>query len=506
MKTSLFGALAAGLCCGWASAASYDAASGMLTLDRVQVGPTSYLARLRDLGNLRFHLQEAIESAGAGGEVDARYDPASLLVDIPLVEAFGGLYHFRLQNQGDWQFQLISSSFVSSDTAGPFEPDDRLQQARDILVADSTDQVRALESASDQDWISFYADADTIYTLRIADSSVGRGIDPVLAVFDAQGIQLATTDLGFEGEGESLDWTAPVTGIYYLRVSHNSQVAWGADNGYGLRVFESTAPQVGMLRGSVRDACTWLPVAGASIVTEPYDETRSHDSGSYGLPLNPGEYRLTVSASGFPVQTASASIQENGLSCVNFDLGDAGACADSGALDQVSAMFLAYTGRPASASEAGYWSSYYRKTGNLAPLQTLLGSASEYLGRYAAGSAEDAINRYHRLSFGRDAGAAEIGNWVQRLGDGRSSLVSIGYDIWQSVGGSDRQVANNRISAAKRFSSRLAENYRQFDSSQGNAASAICDTIGASATSLDAANQKLDALLAGLPTQANSCQ
>jgi hypothetical protein len=98
----------------------------------------------------------------------------------------------------------------------PFEPDNTRDQARNIDL--NTSQRHSLCPAGDNDWVSFVATPDKVYTMETLNLT--PSVDTVITLFDAQGNFLFENDDYQPGSGlhSRIDWSFQQTGVYFLRI------------------------------------------------------------------------------------------------------------------------------------------------------------------------------------------------------------------------------------------------------------------------------------------------
>jgi hypothetical protein len=86
--------------------------------------------------------------------------------------------------------------------------------ATPVEVGDIVDGT--IESAGDEDWFAFEAEAGVAYVFEVQLNGLG---DSTLALLDASGVQIEFNDdaLGV-GLASRIEWTAPEAGTYYLKV------------------------------------------------------------------------------------------------------------------------------------------------------------------------------------------------------------------------------------------------------------------------------------------------
>lgn len=110
------------------------------------------------------------------------------------------------------------------------EPDDNYDAAN-AIPSDGTLFTSLFDISGDNDWFSFKGIASADYTFQT--DNLADGVDTIIEIFDIDGLsQLSSDDNSGEGLASKLSWTAPATGIYYLRVSQNSGSSYGCDASY----------------------------------------------------------------------------------------------------------------------------------------------------------------------------------------------------------------------------------------------------------------------------------
>ena len=115
-----------------------------------------------------------------------------------------------------------------------YEPDDTPEQATSIST-DGTPQTHNFHVPGDEDWVRFEATVGISYTIETGN--LGPGSDTVLHLYDTDGsTELVMNDDGGEGLASQIVWTAPESGLYYLRVHHYDGESYGADTQYDIWV------------------------------------------------------------------------------------------------------------------------------------------------------------------------------------------------------------------------------------------------------------------------------
>ena len=102
-----------------------------------------------------------------------------------------------------------------------YEPDDGLLQAS-VLIAPGVQWNHTCHRAGDADWIRFNATAGITYALRTFNLTANG--DTIISLHDSLGTELAKNDDYLPGSRWSgIDWTAPTTGKYFMRIIGSGQ-------------------------------------------------------------------------------------------------------------------------------------------------------------------------------------------------------------------------------------------------------------------------------------------
>jgi hypothetical protein len=112
-----------------------------------------------------------------------------------------------------------------------YEPDDSPALATRIELGETQRHNRHV--AGDEDWISFQAEAGSTYVIEA--SRLGDQADTVVYLYDGQGNELALDDDGGDEDRASrLRWTAPDTGLFFVKVGNWLPTWAGPGTGYDL--------------------------------------------------------------------------------------------------------------------------------------------------------------------------------------------------------------------------------------------------------------------------------
>jgi len=158
------------------------------------------------------------------------------------VGADGHTYYFRARardhagNLGEYAagdgdaYHLVETCPTAADM---YEPDDTHTTAGWILP-NTDSQVHNVHAEGDQDWVRFIAFAGHTYTLTTTNS--GGHADTVLYLYASDGTTLIdwNDDDPSNWPASRLEWQPSLSGVYYVKVNHWDQYAYGCTTEYGL--------------------------------------------------------------------------------------------------------------------------------------------------------------------------------------------------------------------------------------------------------------------------------
>lgn len=135
----------------------------------------------------------------------------------------------------DGYFDLQAELACPADTK---EPNDDASFASTILP-DGTSEAHLFDSPGDEDW--FRLDTTLNERYLIATDNLGTGVDTSVEVYDTDGVTLLySDDNNGNGGASSLEFVAPTTGAYYIRIIPAPSSASGCDAHYELRASKMT--------------------------------------------------------------------------------------------------------------------------------------------------------------------------------------------------------------------------------------------------------------------------
>lgn len=251
------------------------------------------------------HPQLPGQAVSGAFEIDLAYDPGSGRYEgvIDDVSCFGDYSISVFAVDVDGALSLPASTAVHQ-KAGPdvFETDDSPADAGPVIVDAAEAQHRNFHDDGDKDWIRFYAKAGEIY--EIVTENLGDDCDTVVQVFDTDGVT-PLTDLaqfgdnnGF-GVGESIPWSCPTNGIYYIRITHADPSAFGPACRYDFRVNNTKADYPGLVYGRVVDAAG-RGIAGGKVHSDlGGDAALTFTDGYFCMSLPAVTHSITADAPAF---------------------------------------------------------------------------------------------------------------------------------------------------------------------------------------------------------------
>ncbi len=288
-------------------------------------------------------------------------NPETPLTDLPVVELlpvgdnrFEGTYDgfmllgiyeisvFAIDKNGN--LSSPKTTRFTQTTVGPdsYEEDDDSEQAKVIVINDTSPQNHNFDVSGDEDWVKFYGISGEHYTIQV--DNPGANCDAVIEVRDTKNNPvLPPRDDQGPGEPEMLDWTCPKDGIYYVMVRNNDSAIFGENSQYELKVYRPIMFS-GLIAGMITQACTEQIIAGAIIKTTSGASAISKPNGAYLMAPSPGTFTLTAEASGFKMATENnVTIKDGEVKTKHFQLftdveGDVNNSGDTDLADAVSAL------------------------------------------------------------------------------------------------------------------------------------------------------------------------
>jgi hypothetical protein len=157
----------------------------------------------------------------------------------------GHTYYFRTRpwdmagNVGAYTDGTLSRAVnTCSVSADAYESDNSSASAHNV-IPNAGAQTHNFHVEQDNDWLAFTAFAGMTYT--IATANTGGHADTVVELYDSSGSTLLAVndDDPDNWPASRLEWVAPSTGNYLLRVYHWEPTGAGCTTAYGIAI---TAP------------------------------------------------------------------------------------------------------------------------------------------------------------------------------------------------------------------------------------------------------------------------
>ncbi len=249
--------------------------------------------------------------------------------------ALGGTYtasFYAQDNEGAVSIPLTASATRMDD----YEVDNSDGQAKPIIVDDPA-QYHSFHTVTDEDWVTFTADAGKSYTIK-ADP-VGEEADIILQLIgpDGTGIDITVDDvpageqpLGAEVHIQSVYYNSDQDrndGIYKVRVRLNTTVT-NQPSDYTLAVTtDGGGSGSTSVAGQIRDAdgngvgLAFVKVTGTGETNGSSSTFSLTPAGDYSLGDGPGTYELSASKAGYTLQSPLAvTIPETGTTIAHLTL------------------------------------------------------------------------------------------------------------------------------------------------------------------------------------------
>jgi murein DD-endopeptidase MepM/ murein hydrolase activator NlpD len=126
------------------------------------------------------------------------------------------------------------------------EPNDNYS-AGTLLVPNSTLQNQRFDILKDEDWFRLETSAGAKYTLWTGDLTTG--VDTVLEIYDTDGVTVLTLNDNDGNNAASLvEWYAPASGIYFIRITRAPNSSYGCDASYSMSVVQEVRAYFPLIR------------------------------------------------------------------------------------------------------------------------------------------------------------------------------------------------------------------------------------------------------------------
>ncbi len=119
--------------------------------------------------------------------------------------------------------------------ADAYENDETAVAASLISLGET--QTHNFDHLGDEDWLRFNAQAGMTYTLRT--SNLGVSADTYLYLYDSDGTTLLASNDDYDSALSSyIEWAAPASGVYYVRIRHWNPNVGGCGTSYTFKLAE----------------------------------------------------------------------------------------------------------------------------------------------------------------------------------------------------------------------------------------------------------------------------
>jgi len=156
--------------------------------------------------------------------------------------------------------------------------------------------------------------------------------------------------------------------------------------------------------------------------------------------------------------------------------------------DKVQVMYIAYYGRPGDPDGIHWWKSELDLlNGKISSMIDAFGTSNEYNSRFGSLTANELVNNIYLQLFGRNADAAGLAFYVNRLESGEMTLASIALNIADGVqeGNADALILSNKLVVANAFTDAVSSQSLDYSSGHITSAKALLDAVDDSQDSLD---------------------
>ena len=182
----------------------------------------AYTIATRDLGA---EIDPIIYLYDSQGQELAHNDDGS---DEPLASRIvwlapsSGLYYVLVRDLGEdstsinarYSLAVLESAFAEG--ADPYEPDDTPAEATRVR-SDGTRQTHTFHTTTDADFVSFAAQEGREYTIQTG--KLQTACDTTIYLYDQSGVELNyDDDAGEDSFASLIVWTAPSTGVHYVKI------------------------------------------------------------------------------------------------------------------------------------------------------------------------------------------------------------------------------------------------------------------------------------------------
>jgi len=140
-------------------------------------------------------------------------------------------------SETDESNNISAGTEVCLASADAYEGDDNYDVAT-LITTDGMSQTHNIHRPSDQDWLEFQAEEGITYTIQT--SNLGLGADTYLYLYDTDGTTLLAANDDHAGTlASQITWQVPVSGTYYIMVTHWNPNMGGCGTRYDIHISDA---------------------------------------------------------------------------------------------------------------------------------------------------------------------------------------------------------------------------------------------------------------------------
>ena len=176
--------------------------------------------------------------------------------------------------------------------------------------------------------------------------------------------------------------------------------------------------------------------------------------------------------------------------------GESVAHCSSPSIDLVQKAYIAYYGRPADPAGTNFWACQLDgQGGDLSGIIQSFGVSDEFNQIYGSLNHSELIDTIYQQMFGRDPDVGGKSFYLGVLDRGERSLQSITLDVLFGSQGDDSTIIENKLGAARYFTSRVVETGVNYDLSNLNQIKDIIAGVNHTKESLTNTKQSIDGFI-----------
>lgn len=122
----------------------------------------------------------------------------------------------------------------------------------------------------------------------------------------------------------------------------------------------------------------------------------------------------------------------------------------------VTALYLAFYGRPADPAGLAYWAEQLAKAGgNADAIKAFFADSDEAKVRFGSDTAAERVSQIYQQLFNRAPEADGLNYWVEVIGKGQASVADVAFTILNGARGADLSLSSLRQQAADSFTTQV---------------------------------------------------